>query len=356
MKVVIYTMQPLNSLPPRIRMEKQILEDAGCEVEVCGSTYTKKEMTFFEKLMYYSTLSYFRWDLIKNYRLQKKKGDIAIVYDLCLLPLTKNLSKSFNRIIYETLDNNVALTFFHLSQQYPFIKPAGNMVKGIIAGMEKKWIRKHTDHLIVNSQYLYEILGGLVDTTINIYASPFEKFSHQTAPADGHKPAFLYLGIFSADKGAETVLELQSQYNIPLYIFGDPKFKIPNKAGIFWQNRMPIDELYSQLSDLLKEFRFIGISLIKSTNESYANQEANKEADYLSLGIPFIGNQRRTTLEKIREGVGCFLHENHKISQLINDAQYYASVSEQAKKYYAQNLSMNHFKQQLLGAVHFSDH
>ncbi len=52
MKVVIYTMQPLNSLPPRIRMEKQILEDAGYEVEVCGSTYTKIEMTLFEKLLY----------------------------------------------------------------------------------------------------------------------------------------------------------------------------------------------------------------------------------------------------------------------------------------------------------------
>ena len=96
-------------------MEKQILEDAGYEVDVCGSVYTKKEMPFFYKLMYYVTLSYFRWDLIFLYNSQKKTGDIAIVYDLSLLPLLKKLRKSYNKIIYETLDNNVALTFFHLS-------------------------------------------------------------------------------------------------------------------------------------------------------------------------------------------------------------------------------------------------
>ncbi|HRD07987.1 MAG TPA: hypothetical protein PK037_10490, partial [Saprospiraceae bacterium] len=95
MKVVIFTMQPAVAIPPRIRMERQILEAAGHEVEICGAPYPKQKMPAFLKLLYYLTLSYFRWDLIYLYKAKTIKGDVAIVYDLSLLPLLKNLRKSY---------------------------------------------------------------------------------------------------------------------------------------------------------------------------------------------------------------------------------------------------------------------
>jgi hypothetical protein len=351
MKVVIFTMQPALSIPPRIRMEKQILEAAGYEVEICGAPYQKQKMPAFFKLLYYLTLSYFRWDLIHLYKANAKKGDIAIVYDLSLLPLLKNLRKSYQRIIYETLDNNVALTFFHLSQRFVWLQPFSGFIKNYIGNLEKQYIRKYTDHLIVNSQYLEEILGNLVNTTVNIYASPFEQYSVSRPISMGQNPAFLYLGIFSTDKGAETVLELQKQYALPLFIFGDKKYNVPDDLLIKWKDRMPLDQLYEELRAIFKEYRLIGISLIKSNNESYANQEANKEADYLSLGIPFIGNKRRTTEEKILGGCGCFIHESDKIKLLIEDSNHYTTTSENAKKYYHANLSAERFSQQLLHAI-----
>ena len=351
MKVVIFTMQPAVAIPPRIRMERQILEAAGHEVEICGAPYPKQKMPAFFKLFYYLTLSYFRWDLIHLYKAKTIKGDVAIVYDLSLLPLLKNLRKSYHRIIYETLDNNVALTFFHLEQRFVWLHPFSDLIKNIVGNLEKKYIRKYADHLIVNSQYLDEILGSLVPTSVNIYASPFEQYSLSKPISMGQNPAFLYLGIFSEDKGADTVLELQKQYELPLYIFGDKKFAVPDRPLVTWMDRMPLEQLYEELQIIFKAHRLIGISLIKSSNESYANQEANKEADYLSLGIPFIGNQRRTTEEKILAGCGCFIHESDKIKLLIEDSNYYTTTSENAKRYYQANLSAERFSQQLLNAI-----
>lgn len=351
MKVDIYTMQLNTSLPPRIKLEKEILENAGHDVEVIGAPYPKSAMGMMHKILYYFTLSYFRWDLIKLFSKKRKGGDVAIVYDLSLLPLVKKIRPSYKRLVYETLDNNVALTFFHLKQRYPFLKYIENPIRKWMSSYERNTISKYADHLLVNSQYLKEVFSSIRGCTINIYASPFENLSKIQTLGNGRQPAFLYLGIFSADKGAPDVLELQKKYNIPLFIFGDKKYDIPTSNEVFWSDRMPLDKLFSQLLHFSQSYRFIGISLIRSTNDSYANQEANKEADYLSLGIPFIGNQRRTTEEKINAGVGCFLHEEKNLEQLLFDPGVYDQASKKALNYYHTNLSISKFKSQLLEAL-----
>lgn len=354
MKIDIYTIQLKNALPPRIRLEKELLENAGYEVEVIGAPYPKFNMRALDKIKYYLTLSYFRWDLIQLYSQHVKTGDIAIVYDLSLLPLVKQIRHKYQRLVYETLDNNVALTFFHLKKQYPFLSPLESLIKKWVAHYEFTEVSRYTDHLIVNSVYLKEVFGAQDNCTVNIYASPFENFSKEQALGSGSEPALLYLGIFSEDKGASEVLRLQRELNIPLYIFGDKKYPIPASNNIFWTDRMPLDKLFSQLLHLSKKYRFTGISLIRSSNDSYANQEANKEADYLSLGIPFIGNMRRTTEEKINAGVGCFLHETNKIQKLVFDPIEYNVTSKNAILYYSTNLSIANFKIRLMKALALS--
>ncbi|MBK7788625.1 MAG: hypothetical protein IPJ54_08630 [Saprospiraceae bacterium] len=354
MKVVIYTMQLSAALPPRIKLEKELLEIAGHQVEVCGSPYPKSAMKLSDKLFYYCTLSYFRWDLIRLYAKKNYNAEIAIVYDLSLLPLIKKIRPTYKRLVYETLDNNVALTFFHLKKKYPFIKPFEHWVRKWVSSYETNTIQKYTDHLLVNSQYLKEIFSKITACSVNIYASPFENFRKKQALGRGDKPALLYVGIFSEDKGASDVLELQKELDVPLYIFGDKKFTLPALKDVHWSDRMPLERLYDELLKLSLTYRFVGLSLIRSSNDSYANQEANKEADYLSLGIPFIGNQRRTTEEKIQAGVGCFLHEKNKIEQLIFDQRVYEEISSKALDYYTHNLSIAEFKARLLESLNLT--
>lgn len=354
MKVVIYTMQLSKALPPRIKLEKELLEHAGHCVEVCGSPYPKSAMSISDKLLYYCTLSYFRWDLIKIFSKINYNAEIAIVYDLSLLPLIKKIRPSYKRLVYETLDNNVALTFFHLKKTYPFIKPFEYWVRKWVSSFETNTIEKFTDHLLVNSHYLKEEFSKITACSINIYASPFENFRKKQSLGMGDKPALLYLGIFSEDKGASDVLELQKKLDIPLFIFGDKKYDLPKSEDVHWYDRMPLDRLYEELHKLSHTYRFIGLSLIRSTNDSYANQEANKEADYLSLGIPLIGNHRRTTEEKIQAGVGCFFNDKFKIDQLIFEQNIYEKTSNTATYYYNNNLSISQFRSRLFEALNIS--
>ena len=86
MKVVIFTMQLLWPFHPESGWKEFNLEAVGHEVEICGAPYPKQKCLPL-KLLYYLDSSYFRWDLIYLYKAKTIKGDVAIVYDLSLLPL-----------------------------------------------------------------------------------------------------------------------------------------------------------------------------------------------------------------------------------------------------------------------------
>jgi len=70
------------------------------------------------------------------------------------------------------------------------------------------------------------------------------------------------------------------------------------------------------LKQLMDDYFLFGFSLIKDANESYAVQNANKDIDYLALGIPIVGNHRKTTEELIEAGCGYFHEDVEKIRKL----------------------------------------
>jgi glycosyltransferase involved in cell wall biosynthesis len=90
------------------------------------------------------------------------------------------------------------------------------------------------------------------------------------------------------------------------------------------------------------------LSVIHPENESYLLQEANKDIDYIALGIPFIGNDRPPTLEKIKRGVGVLINDKHAIASLINNEhdQYNKCVASCAG--IASDYSLEKFKISLL--------
>jgi hypothetical protein len=162
------------------------------------------------------------------------------------------------------------------------------------------------------------------------------------------KPALLYLGDFSYEKGAKDVIELQQNLGIDLYIFGTIRERslsetVLKNNMIHHVERISHEELVLKIEDLCIKNFLIGTSFIKSIHLSYATQEANKEIDYLAMGIPIIGNHRQPTEEKILSGCGVFIEDEPGIRQLISDEDLRYKLSVNCKDYYYGNYSIDNF-------------
>jgi glycosyltransferase involved in cell wall biosynthesis len=107
-------------------------------------------------------------------------------------------------------------------------------------------------------------------------------------------------------------------------------------------------ELKKELSELFKRYNPVGLSIIIPENESYALQEANKDIDYISMGIPFIGNDRLPTYEKIARGMGTLDSNEELIEQLLNNSNGFYDHCVQACKREAPKYSIENFKRTLL--------
>ncbi|MBK8698071.1 MAG: hypothetical protein IPN29_00135 [Saprospiraceae bacterium] len=274
-KIAICTFHPKDSIPPRIRMEAALLTGEGHEVDIIYAPYAKSAMGPLKKLMFYLTLSYFRWDLIANYRKRLKGYDVVIIYDLYLLPLSLFLSGSNKKIIYETLDNNIELTFYNLKKTYAFLAPLQGVVIRGLTYFEKWCIRNKIHATIVNSEYLRDYFADITPVIINFYASPFEAMQTSEPFPAGKKPALLYLGIFSEEKGAKEVLTLAEQLGIELFVFGEAKY-LPVGGLPPWvhqKNRIPLDALYQELLQLAAQYHFIGTSLIRPANKMIKSRQ-----------------------------------------------------------------------------------
>jgi len=348
-KIGIFTCLSMIPPHPRIEMEFDLLVQNGYQVEIIFSRNKKNSEGIIKTILYYITFTYFRWDLIYRYRNRVDEFDIVIAYDMALLPLLKYAKKKGKKTIYEVIDNNVHLIAYHLLKQLKilfFIKP---FLILIFTKLEKI-LSKHADTIIVNSIPLAENYPPQ-KTRINYYASPFENTAFTLGNAT--RCAFLYLGIFSLEKGAFKMLELAEKYNLPLIIFGEIRGDIHFNPAvkIIHQNRSPITEISTKIIEISAQHRLIGLSLIQSINKSYATQEANKDIDYLAFGIPLIGNYRITTKEKIDAGCGVLYEDDNKIKLLINDEMFYRSLSKNAKEYYQKKYSVKKFEQLLIRAV-----
>lgn len=349
-KIGIFTSLMMSPPHPRIVMEKELLEKNNFEPEIIFSKKRKNEAKWIHQLFYYLTFTYFRWDLISIYKKRIADFDTVIIYDLSLLPLARTAKQKGKQVVYETIDNNVHLVFYELQKIFSGFALLKSPVTEMIQRMEKRFTKKYTDRIIVNSEALANEFPK-DKTLINYYSSPFEGV---TLEKNADKTAFLYLGIFSPEKGANEMLALSSKYAVPFYVFGEIRNVEEEKvasSGIIHTPRISIEELLKRIKEISEKFRLVGISIVMPVNKSYATQEANKEMDYLALGIPFAGNYRSVTKSKIEAGCGVFFDNEKGIQQLLSDKAFYNSLAQNALRYYTANYSKERFEKILLSAI-----
>lgn len=348
-KITIVTAFPISIPHPRVETEKIILSEAGYEVS--HLSYPRRP-DIFQRLINYSSFNYFKKHLYKEILESIPRDGIVILYDFHLLPLVKALKKRQMKVIYETIDNMVHLNFHYISGELPFLKPAGPLLLRHYAALEKK-LAAMADGVIVNSAALQEYFRPY-RTSLIFYTSPFENIvqvENKSKPA-----ALLYLGLFTRNKGATETLALQADLGLPLFIFGDTSDKnlinaIKSNPEVTWESRIAPDVLAHKLSRLTERYRLMGCSIIHPVHFSYATQEANKDQDYLAMGLPIIGNDRAPTLEKIRAGCGILFNEKNSIDEVIENPEKYQLLQNNCLTFYNQHYSRERFKENLLRLV-----
>jgi hypothetical protein len=339
MKLNVGIFTPYSVNPILVRLETVInsLKELDYNVEV-NSYYGEKR-----KVVYiFNSLTLWYFDIFSIIRAIPKlfRYDIIYVQDLKLLPICFFAKIMRKKVIYETLDNNVYLHSYYIKNRYkiPFTH-----VLGIIFSLKEKFFARYfTDIIIVNSKALHKYFN--MRSVLLFYTSPFEHIKCTNNVLNSN--AYLFLGAFSKAKGAMEILWLVEQTKVQLFLFGDiTEFEVKDKISslgtlIHVTERIESESLKSKLVELLSSYFLFGFSLIKPINYSYATQEANKDIDYLAMGIPIIGNDRQPTLEKIN--VGCGISFNvEEVKKLLNENSMKETMSKTCKLYYLNNYSYN---------------
>lgn len=349
--VGIFASNSVDKIHPRIQMQIEMLEESGYEVRLFRTT-TRRD-SFFWEIRNWFALKYFKHGAIHRFRRNLAEVDCVHVYDLQLLPLLKYAKQQNKRTVYETLDDNVYLHFHALERIVPAFRIVKKAVTRRLARFELQYAKHYADHVLVNSPNLMEKFEK--DQAIYLpYASPLEP--SLMAMYDASKPvAFVYLGKLTASKGAAEYLELVQRFDKELFVFGkvfdqlaktlvaDPRV---HEIGNF--NAL---ELRAELQQLAGQYNLIGLSIIHPENESYRLQEANKDIDYIALGIPIIGNDRLPTYQKIQHGAGCLYGDDAAINHLIrNEGNFYTNCQKSCEEL-AQNYTRSNFRR-ILSSVY----
>jgi glycosyltransferase involved in cell wall biosynthesis len=354
--ILILTPYSFNPLHPRVEYIENYLTKNGHRVKKynlkCENRVINKlnwlSLTFFQVPSFFKSI-YYLWK-------HRREAKIVYLQDLQYLHISI-LAKAFGyKVVYDTLDNNVELNFYHLSNRFKFFKKL-SFIKRAISFLEKQISNYMCDEIIVNSKALVEYFEP---NRVNLiyYTSPFENRFDMNIDRE---IAFLYLGGFWKMKGADIILDFIEKYNKKLYIYGslniyekDILSKVDNlkkKGLLFFTNRLSSIELDKKLEKIFKEYKLVGFSLTQEVNKSNATQEINKDIDYLAMGIPLIGNYRVPTKEKIDLGCGVFIDDSENIERLLSDKEFYKTVSSNSLEYYGQNYSQNIFEKELLRVI-----
>ncbi|MFN8242161.1 MAG: hypothetical protein U0X39_15580 [Bacteroidales bacterium] len=343
MRAGIFTSRQLKPLHPRLGSMTKFLGDNGLPYEIVPSV----RHSILSRINW---ISLFFFDNYSVCRLRNKISafDTIIIHDMKLLPLARAARAEGKVVIYETLDNNVSLRLYQLEKRFPFFKFFHNHILEHFTGKEKNIVSNYCDKVIVNSKALEEYFGP--GAVIAYYYSSFEDlavFNNPSLP-----PALIYLGDFSSEKGADQVLALRERLSVPLHIYGSISSPgilelIKKSPLISYTPRLSHVELRSELERLMGCNFLVGTSFIKSIHYSYATQEANKDIDYLAMGIPLVGNHRKPTGEKIMAGCGVFHDDAQGLDRLVRDEEYRKLVSGNCRMYYSANYSWEHYRNSL---------
>jgi len=354
--ILILTPYSFNPLHPRLEYIEKYLIKNGYKVKKYNLNFTNRiinklnwlTLTFFKVPAFFKAIKY-----IWKYR---KETELVYIQDLQYLHIVIIVKLFRKKVIYDTLDNNVELNFYHLSNRFTFLKKM-LFIKSIVSFTEKKLAKYFCNEVIVNSKALVEYFEP-IKSNLLYYTSPFEnKFKINS----NNEVAFLYLGGFWQMKGADIILDFIENNNKKLFIYGTLNKKEKNiiekinllikKELVFFIERLPSIELEKELCSLHNRYRLIGFSLTQEVNKSNATQEINKDIDYLAMGIPLIANYRKPTKEKIEAGCGVFIDADINIEKLLNDKEFYKNISTQCINYYNKYYSQTIFEIKLLEVI-----
>jgi hypothetical protein len=292
------------------------------------------------------TLWFFDIVAIRKSKTSIKNFDLIVINDLRYLPLAKHAYQINKTVIYDTIDFNVHLRLYQLIHKIPFIIVFKKLLQLLFSKMEIYYASRYANAVTVNSKALFDYFDS--KATILYYSSAFEDIDIKN---DANLPmALLYLGAFTEEKGATEVLEIQRQLKAPLFIFGQTslgtKEMLDGINEVYFTEKLSVESLKAELTSLLRSYFLVGFSLIKPAHFSYEVQEANKDIDYLALGLPLIGNRRLPTQEKIEAGCGVF-YDDINLSDKLKDLRWRKSSTAACIKLYDQNYSKALFIQKL---------
>lgn len=340
-KKQIYIFTTLHEKPMHNRLETNLnLLKESFDVKIYSTSYENNQRV---KINYLS-LNFFLINRIFEFKKHLKFADIVYIQTLYLLPLAIFAKLKRKKVIYETLDNDVHLKFYGLTLQRPFIKKIKWIIIPFMSVFEKFLSTLFTDKIITNSKALQKYFNN--KSELLLYTSPLEKI----VVKNNYKntPALLYVGYVSKEKGLKEMLTLSNGLNLKLFIMGklkDPIFleDFKKNKNIIYFGQLSSEDMIKELKKLLAEYFLFGISIIHPIHYSYATQEANKDIDFLSLGIPIIGNERSPTAEKINAGCGID-YRIEKIEEIVRDEHQKQAMSENSLNYYKQYYNSNLYK------------
>lgn len=341
--IYFFTIFKKAPLHPRLEMQLQWLKEQGWQT-TCF--FGDEPQGIWYKWLNKLTWKLVRWDLIQRNRKKIQPGSVVHIYDFTLLRLAKYAKRKGCTVVYETLDDNVYLHLFSIRGKGSFFRWIAPLLERKLVAWEKHYCDHYCDHVIINSPNLAKIAPG--KAKLIYYASPFEGFSIPAYEAQ-KETVLLYLGKLTTSKGAAIYQDLVKQTGLNMHFFGEAKDRfskqwITEDERVVHHGNKNSAELNAALADLAKRFNLVGLSIIIPDNESYALQEANKDIDYLCIGLPFIGNERKPTKEKIDAGAGVLYTDAVAIQRLINNENgWYDQMSKRQKELYSEQYSKTIF-------------
>jgi hypothetical protein len=345
-KVGIFTTNSVDKIHPRIAMQEEVLTKAGYSVEIIRSTSRREG--FLNEILNWFSLKYFKKGFIRANKSKVAQFDIVHVYDFQLLPLSIYAKRLGKKVIYETLDDNVHLHFHALQKKLPFLSLIRNSVISRMSRYERETAESYCSEVIVNSENLLE---NFESAELIYYASPLEGLRVTSYDTD-KDTAFMYVGKLTEAKGASLYREILEKHRIPMIIMGkafdNVSKELCSSKGVKYLGNFNSEELREEVEKLIAGYNLIGLSIIIPENKSYELQEANKDIDYMAMGVPFIGNERVPTMKKINKGAGVLYNDDSRVEQLIqNLGGLYDACSASGMKQY-QDFSFEQFEKKLL--------
>lgn len=343
MKIGIYTPYSLNPFHPRTEEIYELLKRSA-EVKIYN--IPKDNKSFINRFF----LGFINCKAIWKLKNTIAENELIYIQDFSYLPLAYFGKRKKKKVIYETLDFNVHLLFRQISKKHKILRYLP-LVRGFYAWFEIFISNRYTDMTIVNSKALHEYFNK--KSLLLFYCSPLEDLKNNIEKAD--RKAFLYLGWFAKAKGAELMLDIVEKLTYPFFIIGSINeeeilTRVKKLNQVKFYDRMNSQNLRIELSKILSSFFLLGFSLTTEDNLSFKLQELNKDIDYLSMGIPIIGNNRGPTAEKIAAGCGFFVESILSNEDWLDKNKLY-EVSSNCLKYYHSHYSREIFRSRLINAI-----